>query len=491
MIQQIQTPPTESILAKVLRGGALLFSLQLVNRCLGFLRTIVLARLLSPDDFGLLGIAMLAISVVDNFSQTGFQTFLIQKKDVTRGHLDTSWTLSAARGVILFLILFFSAPLISRFFNSPDSALIIRVIAATTILSGFRNIGILFFQKELEFKKQFTYEFGTAFADLIVTITLAIILKNVWALVWGGLAANLFGLLLSYVVHPYRPRISLDKNKLQEIVGFGKWMTGSSILVFLVTQGDDLFVGKWLGAAALGLYQMAYYISNLPATQVTHMLTQVTFPAYAKLQDDIPKLRAAYLDVLQVTACISIPLAAGIFLLAPEFTRLFMGEKWMPMVPAMRVLVLAGLARSVAATTGPVFNAIGRPGIDTKWQLVRLILLVISIYPLAVHLGILGVSISVLLSISVSSLGFCATVISATGCRISALCKRVAIPLAYSCIMAALVLILQTALQPCGIPEFFFLVGIGILSYIFASFVLDRFLGYGMITLIKEKLASL
>jgi O-antigen/teichoic acid export membrane protein len=148
---------------------------------------------------------------------------------------------------------------------------------------------------------------------------------------------------MSYLIHPYRPRLSLARKELQELFGFGKWLLGSGVLVFLVTQGDDLFVGKVLGPAALGLYQMAYLISNLPATEISRTMAQVAFPAYSKLQDDLPKLKDSYLKALHLTAFFSIPLAMGIFVLAPDFTKVFMGEKWMPMVPAIKVLAFAGL----------------------------------------------------------------------------------------------------------------------------------------------------
>ena len=125
-------------------------------------------------------------------------------------------------------------------------------------------------------------------------------------------------------------------------------------------------MGKLLGVTALGFYQLAYRISNMPATEITHVISRVTFPAYSKLQDDIPKLREAYLKVLQITAFLSFPIAGLIFVLAPDFTKIFLGEKWMPMVPAMQVLVFAGLSRAIAATAGYIFYAVGKPKIDTS-----------------------------------------------------------------------------------------------------------------------------
>jgi len=463
------------------------FGLRFTNRGLGFVRTIILARLLAPSDFGLLGIAMLAISTLETFSQTGFQAALIQKKGNVESYLDTAWTVSAIRGVVLFLILYLFAPVVAKFFNSPQAVLVIKVIAVSTLLSGFRNIGILFFQKELEFNKQFTYEFSATLVDITIAITLAFMLRNVWALVWGGLAANFVRLFMSYILHPYRPRIRLDKGEFKELFGFGRWVLGSSILGFLVVQGDDIFVGKMLGVTALGFYQMAYLISNLPATEITHVISQVTFPAYSKLQNDVKRLREAYLDTLQLTAFVSIPIAGGIFILAPEFTEIFLGAKWMPMVPAMQVLVLAGLVRSIQATTGPIFLAVNRPEIEPRWQTVRLLVLIILIYPLSINWGILGTSIAVFFSTFVSTLGFGFMVLKVTKCEIPSFFKTIILPFINASFMILILLILKNSNPLTGIWQFILYIGTGIICYFFVAYIFDKAFDYGMLRLIKEK----
>ncbi len=480
----------ESLSGKVVRGGMWVFALRITNRGLGFIRTIILARLLAPEDFGLLGIAMLAISTLETFSQTGFQTALIQKKDNVESYLDTAWTVSAIRGTVLFSILFFSAPIVAKFFNSPQAILIIKVIAISTLLSGFRNIGLLYFQKELEFNKQFVFSLATTLTNLSVSVSLAFVLRNVWALVWGGLAANLVGLFLSYILHPYRPRIVIDKEKFRDLFGFGKWVVGSGILVFLITQGDDIFVGKMLGVTALGLYQMAYTLSNLPATEITHVISQVTFPAYSKLQNDLSKIREAYLKVLQVTVFISIPLAAGIFVLAPDFAKIFLGEKWLPMVPAMRVLVLSGLVRSVQATTGPVFLAVSRPEIEPRWQMIRLLIMAVLIYALTSHWGLLGASIAVLTSTVVSTIGFALMVLRVTKCRIYSFIQKTIFPFINALFMTIILLMLSNFISSVNMWVFFCFVSCGIITYLLGAYIMDRTVGYGMKRLIKETLES-
>jgi len=408
--------PGENFSQRIVRSGFWVFLLRIVQRLFSFGRLVILARILSPNDFGLMGIALLTMATLDTFSQTGFQQALIQKKKDIKPYLDSAWTVLILRGFILFVILYFIAPYATAFFNSPEAKTIIQVIGLAILFQAFTNIGVIYFQKELEFNKQFIYQFSGTLIDFIVAISTALILKSVWALVFGLLAGNATRCFVSYLIHPYRPHLSSDLRKAKELFGFGKWILGSIILVFLITQGDDIFVGKLLGVTALGFYQMAYRISNMPATEITHVISQVTFPAYSKLQDNIPKLREAYLKVLQLTAFLSFPIAGLIFVLAPDFTKIFLGEKWMPMVPAMQVLVFAGLVRSIAATTGPIFYAVGKPKIDTQWQIVRLSVLVALIYPFTIKWGIFGASIVVFLSIFVSNIGFCFKAIKITKC---------------------------------------------------------------------------
>jgi lipopolysaccharide exporter len=382
---------------RVVISGFWVFALRIVNRGFSLIRLIILARILAPHDFGLMGIALLTLATLETFSQTGFQAALIQKKEDIKSHLDAAWTVLILRGFILFAILYLIAPYAAIFFNVPEAKSIIQVIGLSLLLQGFTNIGVIYFHKELEFNKEFIYQFAGTLADFIVAVSAVLILRNVWALVLGSLAGNAAGFIVSYLIHPYRPHLSSDFGKAKELFGFGKWILGANILIFLITQGDDIFVGKLLGATALGFYQLAYRISNMPSSETSRVISKVTFPAYSKLQNDLPKLREAYLKVLQVTAFLSFLIAGLILVLAPDFTRIFLGEKWMPMVPAMMALCIFGVTRSIGATMGPILYSVGRPKIQTKLSSIQLIAMAVIIYPLTIQWGILGTSLAVVI----------------------------------------------------------------------------------------------
>jgi len=397
--------PGKSLSSRVVHGGFWVFFLKIVNRGFGLFRTIVLARLLSPNDFGLFGIAMLAISGLQSLSQTGFNSAIIHKKGGTKSYLDPAWTVQVVRGLILAIVLITSAPLVGSFFREPRAILIIRVLGASVLLGSVKNIGIVYFRKELKFHKQFLYRLTGTIADVAVAIPAAIILRSVWALVFGVLSGNLARFIISYYIHPYRPGIDFDWEKIKEMFDFGRWILGGGVVVFIATQGDDIFLGKVLGATSLGFYRLAFRISNTVATEITHVISQVTFPAYSKLQDDLSTLKTAFMKTMSLTAALSIPLAAGIFLFIPEFTEIFLGKKWLPIVQPTRILVIAGAIRSIAAIWGPLYRATGKPKFDFWQNIWRVLFTFGPIYFLAQSAGISGVSVAVLLGIT-AALGF-------------------------------------------------------------------------------------
>lgn len=409
----------QGLTIRVLRGSFWVFALRATDRGLYFFRLIILARVLSPHDFGLFGIAMLSLMTLETVSETGFRNALIQKRGEIDRYLNCSWSVTIIRAIVVFFILYFLAPIVSVFFATPAAVSVIRVIGFSIIIRAFVNIGVVYFQRDLIFGKQFVLQLSGTLVDFTVTVLVVLTTRSVWALVFGFLAGDLARSIVSYLVHPYRPKINFDLAKARELFHFGRWVFGSGVLVLLATQGDDILVGGILGTGMLGLYQMAFRISNIPTTEIVQVISQVTFPAYSKLQDDTAKLKVAYLKVAQLTAAISFPLAGLIFSLGDEFTKIVLGDKWLQMIPAMRVLVFGGLVRSLAASGGFLFRAVGKPSIDTKLQFFRLAVLAILIYPFITNWGLIGASVVALLSIFVSGVGFVLMALRIINCSVA------------------------------------------------------------------------
>jgi O-antigen/teichoic acid export membrane protein len=385
---------------KMVQGGAWISSLKIIRKVFSLIRLIIIGRILAPSDFGLMGIALLTMSALETFSTFGFRQALIQKKENTDNYLDAAWTVLIIRGFIVFIIVYLVAPYVAFFFHTPEVKPVIQVLGLVTLFQAFANIGVIFFQKELEFNKVFIYRFVGISTNFIVAVAAAIILRSVWALVLGLLAEKIVSIVVSYLIHPYRPHLSKDIEKAKELFGFGRWILGSSILVFIGEHIDDIFVGRVLSAMALGFYQMAYRISNMLETEITRVISSVAFPAYAKIQDEQSRLQKAYFRIMRLTIAVSLPITIGMVLLAPEFTQIFLGEKWMPMVTAMQLLAVAGLIKSIVSTGSPLFIGSGFPKYEFNMQLIRGIIIIIVIYPFIVLMGISGAALGVILSIA-------------------------------------------------------------------------------------------
>jgi len=390
--------PKKTLPQKMVQGGAYLSSLKIIRKILSLIRLVIIGRILAPSDFGLMGIALLAMSAIETFSKTGYKEALIQKKEDISGYLNSAWTVLIIRGFIIFIVIYLLAPYTALFFHSPAVVPVIQVLGFAFFFEAFNNIGVVFFRKELEFNKVFIHRFVGILTNFIVAVIAAIILRSVWALVLGLLAEKIVSIIVSYVIHPYRPRFSKDIEKARELFGFGKWIFGSSILIFIGEHIDDIFVGRVLSATVLGFYQMAYRISNMLETEITQVITGVAFPAYSKLQGQKNRLQKAYFRIMRLIMAISIPIAVGMVFLAPEFIWIFLGEKWMPIVNVIRLLAVAGLVKSIISTASPLFKGSGFPNYQFYMQLVRGITIIIAIYPLIVVAGISGAAISVILS---------------------------------------------------------------------------------------------
>lgn len=479
--------PSNNLSQLAMISSIWLFLLRFIQQLFNLARIVILARLLAPEDFGLMGIALLLLATLETFSETGFQQALIQKKSDIKSYLDSAWTFLILRGLFLFIILYFLAPYAAYFFNTPEAKPIIQVIGISMVFKAFTNIGVIYFQKELEFKKQFIYLFSGALTEFVVAVIAVLLLKNVWALVFGMLAGKAILSITSYLVHPYRPHLNFDIVKIKELSNYGKWVFGSTILVFLVTQGDDILVGKMLGANALGFYQMAYLISNLPTTEITHLISQVTFPLYSKMQENIPKLSSSYFKIFQLTTFISILVTALIYVLAGDSTMIFLGEKWMPMVPVLKLLVLAGLVRSVQSTSGPVFYALGKTEIDTKIQSVRFIVIAILIYPFIVKWGLIGASLAVLVSILVTCLLSMAMIIKTLCISSRDIIYSITYPLISGVTSIFSIFYLKSIVE-IGIFELIVVSLIGIIVYISVAVIIENIFDYKIISILKENI---
>lgn len=479
---------------RAVKSGVWSTATNVLARLLQLLRYVVLANLLVPADFGLFGLALLALATLRTFSELGIDQALIQRAEAdVDAFLDTAWSVQVLRGLVIGAVAVAAAPLVANVFNEPRLTDVLRVLAVGPLLVGLQNPGIVYFEKDLRFDRQFLHRVSSALLGAVVGIALAVVWESVWALVAAILTEYAASLVLSYVIHDYRPSPRLELDRIRELYDFGKWITGSSILVFLLNEGDDIVVGYLLGSTALGFYRTAYQFANAPATEVTHVISSVVFPAYSQLQDDAAALREGYFRTVKLTALLSLPMAAGIVVVAPTFVDALLGAKWRPAVVPMQILAVWGLLRSLGATTGPLFQATGRPDLATKIQVGKLAIVAALIYPAATEYGVAGVAAVIVLNSLVFSeplAGYLA--VRTVDGSFWRLARLLAYPAVASLLMAGSVLAAR-AVVPATALGFALLVLLGVAVYAVVIAGMDRFLGYdvrGIVRTVTDALAA-
>jgi O-antigen/teichoic acid export membrane protein len=387
----------DGIKRRAVRAGLWVGVSGAVWNLMSLLRSVVLARLLTPEIFGIWAICMTLNRGMTVFSETGFASALIQRKERAEEARDTAFTLLILRGAMLCLITIAAAPLFSGFYELAILQPLISVLAIAFFISGFHNINTILQQKELQYHRLAMLDQLTIVLGFVFVVAVAYYYRSAWALVAGHVFTAAITVVLSYLIIPGRPRLAFNKKLASELFHYGKFVGGAGIVAFITLELDNLVIGKVLGMEALGLYAVAYMLANLPATQLAKVISGVMLPAYSKLQSDIPALRAAYQRTLAFVSMLTIPATVGLGVLAPQIVGVIYGEHWMPAVDALRVLAAFGCLRSIGVLSGYMYNAIGKPKISFYFTLAKLAIIGATIYPLTVAYGIVGAAVGVTL----------------------------------------------------------------------------------------------
>ncbi|AFK21341.1 lipopolysaccharide biosynthesis protein (plasmid) [Haloferax mediterranei ATCC 33500] len=463
-------PGEGDLTERTVKSGMWVSAMNVLDRVLKVVMFIVLARLLGPEAIGLMGIALLTISALLSLTNLGIDAALIQRiDDDVDEYLNTMFSLEILRGLLMSSILYLAAPALASLFGEPAARDLIRAIALVPIFLSLRNPAMVYFKKDLEFHKEFTYRVSGTMAYVVVALGYAAISPTVWALIFGYLADAGVRALATYLLHPYRPWPSLNREYAAELIGYGKWVTGSSIVEFLYGQGDDAIVGWLLTATSLGYYQLAYRISNAPATEIAVVVSSVMFSTYSKLQEEQHALREAFFSTFRLTAFVALPMSVGIFLVAPSFVGAFLGSDWLPMVATMQILVAYGLFRTLFATFNPVWRAVGRPDVQTKLGTLRVVLLAIIVVPMTSTFGIEGTALAVTGILAFPMIPLYAREMKKTlGTTYTRFLREISYPTLATVVMALAVLAVQSQAR-APLVEFGLLVATGVVAYVISA----------------------
>lgn len=374
---------------------------KIFYRIISFLRIAVLARLLVPSQFGLFGIATLFLNFLEILTETGVNIVLVQVKEQIEEFIDSAWVVSIIRGVILFVIILISAPIVASFFKTPQALEIIMLISLVPLIRGFINPAEVKLQKDLKFKYEFVFRSSIFFVDSMVAIFFIFVTHSVYGLVLGLLAGAIFEVITSFIFIKPTPKLRFNKQYVNEILHKGKWVTSYGILGYFGDQGDNIVVGKLLGTSSLGIYQMIYKISILPLSEISDAVNRVVFPIYVKIEGDKTRLKKAFLKTSLLTTFLITILGLIIFLFPKEIILIVLGEKWVSGADVLRILSIYGILRALTASIASLFLAVNKQNYVTVMSFIRFVILIVTIFPLVIKFGIIGAAYSVLLSVLV------------------------------------------------------------------------------------------
>ena len=331
---------SESYGKHLIRGSIWMIAARWAMRLVGLVSTMILARLLAPEDFGLIAMVMLVYGLLETISYAGVDLALMRSGAESREHFDTAWTIQILQGCFIAALLFLAAPWAAAYFSDPRVVTLIYFVAPRAVIDGLQNIGIVAFRKELDFAKEFRYTLYNKLLNFVFVVGAALWFQNYWALVLGGLTASCIGLVMSYVMHPYRPRLSLSKSR--DIWSFSQWLVISRVGSFLNRKCDEFIVGGSVGTVAMGSYHVASELATLPSNELVMPIRRAMFPNLAKISDRPQEFGAAVLASFSAIAAMCLFAAFCLMTVAPEFVAVVLGEKWVGAVSLMQWLAVFG-----------------------------------------------------------------------------------------------------------------------------------------------------
>ena len=379
----------------VFKGISWMGLLRGSTRAITFVRLAILARILTPAQFGVFGIASLMLSFLEIITETGINIFLIQEKRDIKEYINSAWMVSILRGILISILLFGLAPFIVDFFNSPESERVIYIIAFVPLIRGFINPSIIYIQKEIQFHKEFYLRFILFAVDASVAVFVAFVTRSAESFAYGLIASAFLEVILSFAFFKPRPKLFFELDKMKYIVSRGWWVTLTGMFAYLSDNG------KIMGSSSLGLYQVAYKLSTLPITEVTDVVNKVVFPVYSKFSDDRGRLLRAFSKVTLLSSLVASAVGIFIFVFAENITLIILGKEWLGAVPAIRILSFYGILRTVFGNFAPLFLSLGRQDYVAKMTLFRVAALALTIVPLTTAYGLAGAGLSALISIAV------------------------------------------------------------------------------------------
>lgn len=379
-------------------GATWVMANQLVTQVLFVISNVILSRILSPREYGLVGMALVWVGFANIFRDFGMGAAVIQKKEITTNELSTAFWVNMGIGFLICLTLILASPYIAAFYHEAQVEQLIWVISVQFLLISLSMIQISLLEKHFQFKRAFFIKTSSQLVGTIVAIILALTGWGVWAIVMQNLTTSFLQFVILWTRASWYPAFVFEYKAFKSLSKFGVFWLGSNLVNYWSRNIDNILIGRFLGSVPLGNYSRAYNIMFLPMNQVVVTLARVFFPTFASIQQDIEMMKQLYLKSVHVIAFAIIPAMLGLWVSADNFILTVFGSKWVDAIPLFQILGILGAVQAVVAPVNNIFLAKGNSNIQFKLALFSGLLYSAGIIIGLFTGGVLGVSIGYLIA---------------------------------------------------------------------------------------------
>lgn len=343
---------------KLFIGVFWLGTARVIINILSLISTIILARLLSPEDFGLVAIVMTLLSIIEAVTNLSVSSALVHHKSLTEEHFHTAWSINITRSTLIALLFSCSASLVADYYHDARLVNIVHMVSISIFVSGLINPKMVVLTKKLIFWQEFVISVSQKLMSVLVSLIFAYQLQSYWAIVAGTVTAQAVGVIVTYIIIPFKPKLSFKH--LKEIWSFSIWLTLGTIVNTLNWRFDHLLIGSQLGSKTLGFYTVGDDLAALPTRQAIQPLENILFPGFTQISNDIVRLRNAYIKSQTLITFIALPLGIGLASVASPLVILLMGEKWEPSVQIIQIIACVYVLQTLGSQVHPIAMAVGK-----------------------------------------------------------------------------------------------------------------------------------
>ena len=440
-----------------------------------FITTIILARLLVPTDFGLIGMAVVVIGFINLFKDLGTSSAIIQSRESSEELLSSIYWVNVAFGLCAMTLTFLISPFVAELYHEPKMSAVLRALSLTFFISGLSILHQAILERNLSFTKIAKIELCAVVSGSVAGIGSALLGAGVWSLVFQSLMITSVTTGLLWIFSGWKPKVMFHWHEVKAVSSYSLHLTAFNIFNYAIRNADYLLIGRYLGAQDLGYYTLAYNILLFPVQNISSILGRVMFPFYSRIQSDNVNFRSSFLKVAGAVSLITFPLMLGVIAVNKPFVLTVFGEQWKPIIVLINILALVGLWQSIGGTVGGIYQAKGRTDLMFRWGVAAGTIVVIS-FIIGLKWGIVGVASAYAISTTMLMYPNFAIPFRLIDLRMSELGKILLKPFLCSLLMFITLLILRT-FMPAGVSNGLnlgILVPAGIAVYIMASWMMNK-----------------